>query len=498
MSTTTANKRKWPINFGVEGLDIRSLGLFRFLLGMYLMYELVFYKLGSISVFYLPNALFDLKSHQIAVPNGYSIFDYLLADWQVYVFFAIAFLAYLIYTIGYKARLFAIISYFCLWNIQQRTGMSLGWEGYANVLLFWSIFLPVGRTFNLTHYLGSSKQLKPITSYSYKGLAAYAIILQVGLIYLITFLLKTGTFWQNGQAISAILSDSMIRKTPANFLFSFTDLCTFTNYSLLYFELLFCLMLFFPIFNAYFRAIAAISLFIFHWSSYPFLNLSLYAVVATSASALLLPTFVWNKLSEKIKLPVKNIALKKTGVIKEHLAITVITVCLLLAIIPQNLALLKKESHISHWLQQKNISHWIDKVRIKPIGNNSFLRQRWNFFAPDVPHEIGWITLVGKLEDETLIDLMTNAPPDGAIPQNHFDYPLNYYLMLVRNIFLIPEFYDTNYQKWVRSQAKKWQQQHPQQKLVAIALGLFSVKAEETLKTGQHNASYRSLYVLDL
>jgi len=202
-------------------------------------------------------------------------------------------------------------------------------------------------------------------------------------------------------------------------------------------------------------------------------------------------------LSEKFNFTFANV---NVGEIKRQkwLGEKVMVVLLLISIIPQNLALLRQKSHISGLLQKKMVSQLIDKTCLPTIGNNSFLRQRWNFFAPDVAHEIGWISLVGQLENGALIDIMTNITPAKAIPHNDFVYPLNFYLMLVRNIRLNPDFYEKNYKKWLKQKVSVWEKQHPKEKLTSIAIGLFSVDAEQAIETGQYSANYRNLYVLAL
>ena len=174
-------------------VDLRSLALFRVGLGFILICDLI-------------NRARDLRAHYAdwGVAPRYAINQFIDA-WQVSfhlvsgraevmaVLFAIAGIFALMLMVGYRTRFATAMSWIFLVSLHSRNFMVLqGGDDLLRMLLFWSMFLPLGAYYSMDSALNDSNEKKPIRVFS---VGSFCILAQVVIVYIFTALSKSAPEW---------------------------------------------------------------------------------------------------------------------------------------------------------------------------------------------------------------------------------------------------------------------------------------------------------------
>lgn len=190
-------------------LDLRSLALFRVGLGIIILLDL-FVRSCHLSEFYtndgvlpIPAALFIQNSSywSIYMMNGsYYFVLFLFVCSAIFAFFML---------IGWKTKLFTILSWIMLTSLQNRFDLNLnGGDLLLRVTLFWSIFLPLEKSFSIDSISNRNRiNSKNNNSNRVISLACIAWLIQFSSMYVFSFGLKSGNTWWEGTAVSAALQN---------------------------------------------------------------------------------------------------------------------------------------------------------------------------------------------------------------------------------------------------------------------------------------------------
>jgi hypothetical protein len=192
--------------------DARSLGVARVYLGLLLMADLL-RRVPGIRTWYSNDGL--LPNHLLLWHPG--------ADYQFSLFFlashfheAVAlFLAcgcvFVAFLAGYRTRLFHLLSLVCICSLHSRLILfDDGSETTTRLLVFWTLFLPMGQRYSVDALLRRDRQKDASVSSSVVSLAVLAILLQLAFIYVFNALHKTGTTWRTGSAVHYVLHQDRI------------------------------------------------------------------------------------------------------------------------------------------------------------------------------------------------------------------------------------------------------------------------------------------------
>ncbi|MHB8420116.1 MAG: DCC1-like thiol-disulfide oxidoreductase family protein [Myxococcales bacterium] len=188
--------------FWTGDLDLRPLGLFRIAFGLVLILAVA--DIGPV--------LFDLLSDEGVMPraallggiarsNRFSIMDFAGPRWAVVLVWALALLAVVAFTVGWRSRMATVASFLLVCGLHERN--LLVFDGADNVircLLFWAMFMPVGGRYSVDAVRRAAR-----------GLARRDVApafpmrlgqLQIAWVYLNTFLYKWGgSHWHDGTAL---------------------------------------------------------------------------------------------------------------------------------------------------------------------------------------------------------------------------------------------------------------------------------------------------------
>jgi predicted DCC family thiol-disulfide oxidoreductase YuxK len=205
--------------------DLRWLGFFRIVLGLLLSVQLLncwsvardFYTNDGI----LPNHFSLFRPLGRGVVSLYHAFS---TQPEVQVAFALTLAVFLTFTLGYRTRLFHLLSFICITSLDARNLMvENGGTVVINLLTFWTLFLPLGRRLSLDALVSSMRrrverdsadlnrrQHTPEPAQRFYSLAVFALLFQWSAIYFFNAVHKTGEGWHNGSAIHWFLYQNRI------------------------------------------------------------------------------------------------------------------------------------------------------------------------------------------------------------------------------------------------------------------------------------------------
>jgi hypothetical protein len=206
--------------------DLRSLGLFRLVSGLLLMGNNLRHWVEA-PVYYSNAGV--LKNHFVLFHpfSGYnlSVYSAFSSLAEVHVAFALSFCCFFFYAIGYKTRLFALLSFVLVASLDNRLVMVEN-GGYVvlNLVVLWGVFLPVGRRFSLDAWLESFRERKERTpaelgtrflprwkTTPWVSTASLLVTLNLAVVYLFNVVNKSGAVWRRGETVHYVLHiDRMI------------------------------------------------------------------------------------------------------------------------------------------------------------------------------------------------------------------------------------------------------------------------------------------------
>ena len=200
-------------------VDYRTLGIFRIALGIVCLVD-VLRRIPYIDIFYSSNGLapnyFMSEMSGKYSAKAFTFLSSLNTTTEITIFFYITALFSFFLMIGYKTKLSHIITLIGILSIHNRLIiLENGGDLVLNNILIWSLFLPLGKAFSFDRMrflldnfkdespksLNDEKIIRQNHSGSYWGLAYFACLLQLAIIYIFNFFNKDGSTWQEGTSI---------------------------------------------------------------------------------------------------------------------------------------------------------------------------------------------------------------------------------------------------------------------------------------------------------
>jgi hypothetical protein len=370
--------------------DVRSLALFRITIGCLLLADLI-------------NRSSDLEAHYSdsgVLPRS-ALYQFLNNSWHwsLHSFSGSTFFEGCLFMtsaicatcliLGYRTQLATILSWILLVSLHNRNPLVLqGGDTLLRMLLFWSIFLPLGSYFSLDSKNHPPSRKRILTA------GTVALIIQILSVYWISAVQKIHSpDWQYGAAVYYALSIDQFVTPFGQWILQKQGLPEILTQSVLWFEILAPFLLFSPAFFGRFRTATIIAFGILHLGFGLSLRLGLFPWISFVAMLVLLPSSFWNSLC-----PLRNFHFSKT--LPQYLAIRTIPVIFFIGYV-----LFLNLTRISIALKMPSKLEWLE--------SSLRLDQGWRMFTSP-RKEDGWYILSAILKDNTQIDLMKD-PKENVI-----------------------------------------------------------------------------------
>lgn len=284
------------------GADIRSLAIFRIVLALTIIKDLLL-RASDLKAHYTDEGIFPRVLALLFNDKWFFSFHLLngTKETQAALFIISGIIAFFL-LVGYRTKLVTFLSWLFLISLQHRNVVvnDVG-DAVLRLVLFWSMFLPLGACYSLDSALNSSS--KPIP----KQILSFGVVgffLQICFLYWFSAYEKLqNAEWKNGTAIFYTLNlitdvtpiGIEISKLPISYL-------KLLNHCVLSFEALGPLLLFSPIYTTQVRFIVLLSFTLLQIGFGLCLNIGLINWIGLFAMLPFIPRELWERIFNNIKI----------------------------------------------------------------------------------------------------------------------------------------------------------------------------------------------------
>ena len=276
-------------------LDLRSLSVFRMLLALTLIYDLLVQKLPHVRMLYTEQGVMPSTGLTRIYGNSvklttlhYWTDDFVLSQVLMLV---IGLLAAVSLLVGFRTWIALFVSWLLFVSLNRRLPLSgSGADTTLRIFMFWCLWIPLGHRFSIDNWL----QPKRVAN-RHLSMATVGFILQLCFIYWFTAIYKLHPDWYDGSAVGHALRLDFVVTRFGGWLEQFDGLTSLLTHATLLAEILVPFLLFLPVFTAPARWMAIVVMLSFHTGIAFCMNLGFYPAVMLAAWIALVPTVGWEK-----------------------------------------------------------------------------------------------------------------------------------------------------------------------------------------------------------
>lgn len=393
----------------VFGLDTRSLALTRVALGALCLIDVLvrFEDLqffltdaGAIPRVAVIEELARSEHLSLYMASGHALWVSLLLVVQG--------LAAVCFAVGYRTRLANLVLWVLVVSLHVRGGILLqSGDVVMRLLLFWSLFLPMGARLSLDDLRRRPTGPPPA---QVLGLATAAFGVQLAVVYIFTALLKSDSVWSNGEAVYYALQIDHFAKQP------FADLLLGQPWALdlltpatWYWEIVGPWLLLVPVLRGPARSFVVGGFVCLHLGFFAGLEIGLFPWICIAGWLALLPGWFWERVGWRVHDPGLRLLAQGRGAAP---------------VVAHNLAAAFFLALIVNW----NLSTVGGaKFRVpdgpRMVGHMLRLDQKWNMFAPYPLKDDGWYAMPGQLADGRWVDVWQGGEPRWATEDERATWP---------------------------------------------------------------------------
>lgn len=284
------------------GADLRSLAVFRIMLALLVLADLAMRATDLIAHYtdsgvlprdqLLEEGVLDSWDFSLNLINGHPIF-------QALVFFVGALAAFGM-LVGYRTRLVTVIAFLILLSIQNLNPLVLNLgDTLLRLLLFWSVFLPLGAYWSVDRALETSPAR---LSARFLSFATAGLFLQIAFMYWFTTILKSGDEWRvDGTALEYALNIDEISTPAGSLLAQFPELLKIMTFGTLALEVLGPLLLFCPFFTGPVRTFTVFVFMSLHYGIWMTMEIGLFPWISAFCMICFLPAWFWDSTKAHLK-----------------------------------------------------------------------------------------------------------------------------------------------------------------------------------------------------
>jgi len=294
MATTHFPIRLTPLR-EIFGIDLRTLALFRVLLGVYVLIDLTM-RARDLGAHYTDAGI---------LPRGVQI-DFLhAATWSLHLangaawfqalLFVLAGFAALALIAGWRTRLMTALSWALMLSVQNRNTFILsGEDNLALLMLFWAMFLPLGARYSVDAALDRTQRF---SGNAYACVATAALLLQGMSMYFLSALLKTHPIWvPDGTAVHYALQLDYLVTPFALWFRQFQGIMQGLTYYVYALELVGPILMFSPVFHRTLRTVFMLAFISMHLAFLLFLEIGFFPLISIIMNLTFLPGWIWDRI----------------------------------------------------------------------------------------------------------------------------------------------------------------------------------------------------------
>lgn len=397
--------------------DLRALALMRLAIAAVLMLDLTI-RMSDLEAFYSNTGAVPLSMVFGYLWNDYFVSVHAISGlWQVQLLlFLFAYFCAAMLFIGYRTRLFTVLSWFMLLSLHNRNTLILqGGDDLLRMVLFWAMFIPWGSRYSCDRLFSSKTSEEPFPA-TLLSVATIAYLLQICYIYSGSALLKGPEWHTNYTALYYAYSLDQIAYPLTKYFYYYPELLKKMTFLAYWFELLAPLLFFIPLRHGLFRTLGVLAITGFHLFNSMNLMIGLFPLIGIATVTGLLSSSFMDAAEKRLKKFRARIAASFTGIglfvqrlirwkepvyayapWREHLK-TAVLIFLTVFVFDWNFS---------------NISIVTSKLsdRLRVIGYGLRLDQNWGMFAPGVFKDDGWYVLEGITEKGRSVNMPDPEKP---------------------------------------------------------------------------------------
>lgn len=383
--------------------DLRSLGLFRIALGFALIYNLIVYRFPAVGVYYNNRQWLPEASASDYYGESFPLFNWSDSNLWYYFLLSLMLLLSILLMIGYKTKWITPVLFITFASlITTNPYLSHGVEYLEETALFWAMFLPLNRRFQLF-------QNQKASFLNFGKLAQLGFQFQLFLIYFSSWIFKNGELWRKGQLLEVVSNDLIHARPLLQQLGTYPELAQSFTYAGFYLEVLVSILLLLSFFFQRARYWSAISIILLHGIMALFLHVGTFFLIGLAFGVLLLPQGFWSwkifpdrwRYQNSIGLDILSVRWKNFK--------RVFILVIILFILHGNLHHWSKNSYLSPFLSSLPLyKNTIGKQLADPGIFTGFWHQSWKFFPNNIYDDLGDFLFIGYDENEIPYELRTS------------------------------------------------------------------------------------------
>lgn len=267
-------------------IDLRALAAFRIAMGSLIVFDILL-RARDFTAFYTDRGVLPTDALYSDYAQVGSLHAWLGDAWLVAALFVLAAIFGVALALGYRTTTVTVVSWLLLFSLHNRNPMILnGGDVLFRLLLFWSIFLPLGERWSLDARR-SDRDRSTVAS-----LATVAVLAQIVLMYVSNFVHKSrGEDWLNGDAVPYIMTLDQFTVYLGPYLAGHTELLTAFTYVWLF---LMALSPFLLLLTGWPRAILATAFMGMHLGMFSTMQIGIFPLVVVGGLLLFYPPVVWD------------------------------------------------------------------------------------------------------------------------------------------------------------------------------------------------------------
>lgn len=376
-------------------LDLRSLAVFRIALGLLILVD-VGIAITNVEAFYsdlgvLPREVLKARLWENSAQwslhalSGGVAFEKLLLSVQA--------LAGVGLVVGWRTRWMNLLCWGLACSLETRNPLvSNGADAVMRLLLFWSLFLPLGAWWSCDARR-RVRQGRDVPLVRWVSFPAVCWVMQVGFVYVFSAVMKDrGAWFAEGTALQTALHLDLFALPAGVWLREHAELCRWLTRATVWLELVGPFLLLLTGRRPGLRGALCIAFILFHLGIGLCMNIGAFPWMMITAWLALLPGSWWDRLgtgrsvTAPVPLPAATLS---------HPAVVVFTSACL--------------GYVFLWnLRGTDFPRW-EKFFPRSLNGAAFalrLDQHWSMFAPFPTREDGWFVLRAGLSDGSEVDLL--------------------------------------------------------------------------------------------